>query len=263
VYYYQNHYERAVPLYKRALEIREKALGPDHPDVAQTLRNLAYVYKAQGRYTLAEQLYKRSLVIREKALSPKPSEIAADQHADDPLARMWDVEHVTGSLYVMAMDISHGDQEDPECLSIYVGVDTTKKEAAGVIVSLSGKADRSCGLVMCFVESGKTMSVPDDAIRVLPLKEPMNGIYQIWFPEHVVPAKGGEKELNVVECLMKYQMVAFMYWIDGKQMRASVTLSGFQEQYPHVRDGVSKKGRAKAPSFDGFPAGRKGRLRLS
>lgn len=201
--------------------------------------------------------------VREKALSPKSSEIAADQPVDDPLARMWDVEHVTGSLYMMAMDISHGDLENPEYLSIYVGIDTAKKEADGVIVSLSGKADKSRGLVMCFVEAGKTISVPDDAIRVLPLKEPMNGIYQIWFPDHVVPAKGGEQALNVVDCLMKYQMVAFMYWIDGKQMRASVTLSGFQEQYPQVRDGGSKKGRAKAASFEGFPSGRKCRLRLS
>ena len=34
-------YEKALPLYQRALEIYEKVLGPEHPDVANTLNNLA------------------------------------------------------------------------------------------------------------------------------------------------------------------------------------------------------------------------------
>ena len=41
-------YADTEPLYKRALAIREKALGPDHPDVAQSLNNLADLYSAQG-----------------------------------------------------------------------------------------------------------------------------------------------------------------------------------------------------------------------
>jgi len=44
-------YAEAEPLYKRSLAIREKALGPDHPDVAQSLNNLAVLYNTQGRYT--------------------------------------------------------------------------------------------------------------------------------------------------------------------------------------------------------------------
>jgi tetratricopeptide (TPR) repeat protein len=54
-------YADAEPLYKRALAIWEKALGPDHPDVAQSLNNLADLYSAQGRYADAEPLYKRAL----------------------------------------------------------------------------------------------------------------------------------------------------------------------------------------------------------
>ena len=42
-----------------SLAIREKALGPDHPDVATSLNNLAELYEAQGRYADAEPLYKR------------------------------------------------------------------------------------------------------------------------------------------------------------------------------------------------------------
>ena len=57
----EGRYADAEPLYKRALAIREKALGPDHPAVAQSLNNLADLYTAQGRYADAEPLYKRAL----------------------------------------------------------------------------------------------------------------------------------------------------------------------------------------------------------
>ena len=45
VYWKQGKYADAEGLYKRALAIREKALGASHPDVAQTLNNLANVYE--------------------------------------------------------------------------------------------------------------------------------------------------------------------------------------------------------------------------
>ena len=56
---------------KRALAIREKVLGPEHVNVAQSFNNLAGLYNDQGRYADAEPLYKRSLAIREKALGPE------------------------------------------------------------------------------------------------------------------------------------------------------------------------------------------------
>jgi CHAT domain-containing protein len=59
------------------LAIREKSLGPDHPDVAGSLNNLAGLYKDQGEYTQAEPLYKRSLAIREKSLGPDNPDVAA------------------------------------------------------------------------------------------------------------------------------------------------------------------------------------------
>ena len=66
----QGHYAKAEPLYKRSLSIKEKAFGPNHPDVALSLNNLAALYDTQGHYAKAEPLYKRSLSIREKALGP-------------------------------------------------------------------------------------------------------------------------------------------------------------------------------------------------
>ena len=69
-------YADAIPLAQRALAIREKALGPNHPDVAMSLKNLASLYRNQGRYADAEPLYKRSLAIREKALGRDHPDIA-------------------------------------------------------------------------------------------------------------------------------------------------------------------------------------------
>jgi tetratricopeptide (TPR) repeat protein len=64
------HFAEAEPLFKRALAIREKALGPDHRWVATSLNNLAELYRAQGRYAEAEPLHKRALSIRTKMLGP-------------------------------------------------------------------------------------------------------------------------------------------------------------------------------------------------
>lgn len=43
-------YKDAEPLCKRALEIRVKVLGRDHPDVAKQLNNLALLCQNQGKY---------------------------------------------------------------------------------------------------------------------------------------------------------------------------------------------------------------------
>jgi len=74
--YQQGRYQEAIPLAKRALAIREKALGPEHPRVAASLNNLAALYKALGDYARAEPLYKRALAIREKVLGPEHPRVA-------------------------------------------------------------------------------------------------------------------------------------------------------------------------------------------
>ena len=73
----QGRYAEAEPLYRRSLEIKEKQLGPDHPDVAGSLNNLAILYADQGRYAEAEPLYRRSLKIREAKLGPDHPDVAA------------------------------------------------------------------------------------------------------------------------------------------------------------------------------------------
>jgi tetratricopeptide (TPR) repeat protein len=60
LYQSQGRHAEAEPLYKRALVITEKALGPDHPRVGTTLNNLAQLYRAQGRHAEAEPLVRRA-----------------------------------------------------------------------------------------------------------------------------------------------------------------------------------------------------------
>ena len=62
--YQQGQYDSAVVVAKNALEIAEKNVGPDHPNVATILENLAELYRATGRDKDAEQLELRAAKIR-------------------------------------------------------------------------------------------------------------------------------------------------------------------------------------------------------
>ncbi|MCL0084523.1 tetratricopeptide repeat protein, partial [Dehalococcoidia bacterium] len=63
-------YPSALPFCERALAIKERAFGPDHPEVATTLNNLAVLYQQQGKYDEALPLLQRALAIDERALGP-------------------------------------------------------------------------------------------------------------------------------------------------------------------------------------------------
>jgi tetratricopeptide (TPR) repeat protein len=57
----------AQTLHERALAIREKRIGPEHPFTASSLNYLGLSLEAQGKLTEATALYRRALTIREKA----------------------------------------------------------------------------------------------------------------------------------------------------------------------------------------------------
>ena len=65
-------YAEARPLFERALAIREKVLGAEHPDTATSLNNLARLLQAQGDLAGARPLYERALAIREGARPEHP-----------------------------------------------------------------------------------------------------------------------------------------------------------------------------------------------
>jgi len=55
-----------VPLYRRSLTIWEKALGPEHPNVAQSLDNYAALLRETGRADEAAEMEARAKAIRAK-----------------------------------------------------------------------------------------------------------------------------------------------------------------------------------------------------
>ena len=69
-YYATGRYQEAIPLAQRALAITEKARGPEHPDTARSLNNLAMLYQAISAYAQAAPLYEHALAIMRRRSAP-------------------------------------------------------------------------------------------------------------------------------------------------------------------------------------------------
>ena len=69
-------YSGARLLYERALAIREKLFGSEHPDTATSLNTLARLLREQGDLMGARPLMERALAIREKVLGPEHPDTA-------------------------------------------------------------------------------------------------------------------------------------------------------------------------------------------
>src|SRR6218665_1486519 len=63
-------YEDALRLHERALELRQKALGPQHAMVAASINNLGTVLSAMGKFEAARVWYERALQLRRKTQGP-------------------------------------------------------------------------------------------------------------------------------------------------------------------------------------------------
>jgi tetratricopeptide (TPR) repeat protein len=71
-------YPDAEPLFRRAIEIGEKTLGKEHPDVAARYNNLATLFESQGKYADAEPLFRRAIEIDEKALGKEHPDVGLE-----------------------------------------------------------------------------------------------------------------------------------------------------------------------------------------
>jgi hypothetical protein len=71
----------AESLMRPALAINERSYGPNHPDVAIDLSNLAMLLQATNRLGAAGPLYRRALVIFDASLGPDhPNTVIARKH---------------------------------------------------------------------------------------------------------------------------------------------------------------------------------------
>ena len=69
-------HDEALEYYQKALAIRLKQLGPDHPDVANSYNNIGMVYDAKGEYDQALEYCQKSLATMLKQLGPDHPSVA-------------------------------------------------------------------------------------------------------------------------------------------------------------------------------------------
>src|SRR5215813_10928345 len=70
-------YDESLPLFERVIETRERILGPDDPDLAAAIHDLAVTYYYKSDYPKVEPLSNRALAIQEKALGRNHPQVAA------------------------------------------------------------------------------------------------------------------------------------------------------------------------------------------
>jgi CHAT domain-containing protein/Tfp pilus assembly protein PilF len=74
--YHKGQAAKAVPLIRACLTIRKEALGERHPDYAQSLHNLAFLYKSMGDHKRALPLYRQAVAIFKEVLGERHPEYA-------------------------------------------------------------------------------------------------------------------------------------------------------------------------------------------
>jgi len=113
--------ETAIAAFERALQILERRLGKNHPDVATALNNLALLHYSRGNYDAAEPLYQRSLAIDEHTLGIDHPGVATDLNNLALLYKKQGNLEAAEPLLKRAMEIKEG-QFDPGHPSLVTGL---------------------------------------------------------------------------------------------------------------------------------------------
>ncbi len=85
----EGNYDEALDHHLKALALRERLNGPDHPVVAESLNNLGEVYRQKGKKDESLRAHERALAIWKKALGPEHPQVARclDNIGQELLAR--------------------------------------------------------------------------------------------------------------------------------------------------------------------------------
>jgi tetratricopeptide (TPR) repeat protein len=73
----QGKYQEAIPIAERAVEVAKHSRGPEHPETADALNNLGFLFQKIGDYAQAESLLQEALRIRQKVLGPEHPDTAS------------------------------------------------------------------------------------------------------------------------------------------------------------------------------------------
>ncbi|CAF1334267.1 unnamed protein product [Adineta steineri] len=73
----QGDYKKAIWYYEKALEIRQKTLPSNHPDLTTSYNNIGSVYKNMGEYSKALSFYEKALEIQQQTLPSDHPDLAA------------------------------------------------------------------------------------------------------------------------------------------------------------------------------------------
>ncbi len=74
-----NDFQRSEQYFQKALGIRTRTLGPEHPDTIETLNLMGFLYQVTGDLPRAEDHFTRALALRTKVLGPTHPDTADSQ----------------------------------------------------------------------------------------------------------------------------------------------------------------------------------------
>ncbi|CAM9508051.1 unnamed protein product [Ascophyllum nodosum] len=162
--YAQGKLDQAEPLLNKVLKLREKVLGPDHVDAAESLINLAVLNNRKGNHTAALPMLQRALYILENAYG--------NLHAETVACKAWIAETYQ----------KKGEFEDAEAILVEVVAlnrQILDEGHPGVADSLSDLAE------LCRAQ-GKLDEAEDHHIEALQIREAHYG------PDHETVAQSAQ-----------------------------------------------------------------------
>merc|ERR1711871_1207892 len=68
--------DEAEEMFKRAMTLRDQAVGRDHPAYAEVVHNRALTFAARRNYAYAGKIFEESIEINRKAFGKKSPEVA-------------------------------------------------------------------------------------------------------------------------------------------------------------------------------------------
>jgi tetratricopeptide (TPR) repeat protein len=80
VYSSEHKYAQAEQLNLKMLAIRQRVLGPDHPDTLEAMSNLGFDYRSEQRWQDAETLDTQILAIQKRVLGPEHPDTLRSMH---------------------------------------------------------------------------------------------------------------------------------------------------------------------------------------